>query len=60
MNKIHGWKNPFLNNAVKETVIKVVITTILTYVMNLFRLPKTWCDEISRLMEIFWWNGIDE
>lgn len=60
IKKIHGWKTLFLNNAGKETLMKVIITTILTYVMTLFRLTKTWCEEIVRLIASFWWNRRDE
>lgn len=44
----------------ERNVDKAVITTILTYVMVLFRLPKRWCEDIAKLIARFWWNGRDE
>lgn len=58
MKKLHGWKTFFLNNAGKK-LIKAVITAILTYVMTLFRLPKTSCEDIARLLARFSCNGRD-
>lgn len=56
IKKIQGWKTLFLNNAGKETLIKAVITAIPTHVITLLRLPKTWCEDILRLIARVWWN----
>lgn len=48
--KLHSWKTLFLNQEGKETLIKVVITAIPTYLMTLFRLPKTWCEDVTKLI----------
>lgn len=28
--------------------------------MTLFRFPKTWCDDIAKLIARLWWNGRDD
>lgn len=57
MKKLHGWRLVFLNKAGKEVLIKAIITVIPKYLMPLFKLPKTWCEEIAKMIERFWWNG---
>lgn len=54
--KIDGWRNKLLNNAVKEVMIKSVITSIPTYAMSVFKLPNTWCAEINAMIARFWWG----
>lgn len=39
-DKFHGWRSKTLNHAVKEVLIKAVITPILTYAMIVFFFPK--------------------
>lgn len=58
MKKLHGWKSIFLNNVGKDILIKAVVIAISTY-MTLFRLPNTWCEDIAKMIVIFWWNIID-
>lgn len=53
--KLQGWKNWLLNNAVREVLIKSIITSIPTYAMNVFQLPSTWCVEINTMISRFWW-----
>lgn len=60
IKKLHGWKSLFLNNAGKDIIINAIISTIPTYDMTLFRLPKTWCEDIEKLISKFWWNGHNE
>lgn len=56
-SKANVWKSFFLNYTGNEVLIKAVMTTTLTYIMSLFKLPKTWCTEISKLITLFWWSG---
>lgn len=38
-------------------MIKAVVQAILTYVMSVFKLPKTLCDCINSIMSRFWWSS---
>lgn len=55
-DKLHSWRNHLLNNAGKEVLIKSVITLIPTYVMNVLKLPNTWCKEVNSMIAQFWWG----
>lgn len=52
--------NHLLNHAGKEVLIKAVVTAIPTYVMNVFKLPTTWCSDINVMIARFWWGEITE
>lgn len=56
-DKINGWRNKLLNNAGKDVLIKAVVTSIPTYAMSIFQLPKTWCAEINAIIAKFWWGS---
>lgn len=47
-----------LNNAGRDVFIKVIITTIPTYAVRVFKLPITWT-EINVMIAQFWWGGSD-
>lgn len=49
-----------MNNARKEVLFKFVITTLSTYVMNVFKIPTTWCEEINSTIATFWWGARNE
>lgn len=55
--KMNGWRNNLLNNAGREVLIKAVVTSIPTYAMSIFQLPKTWCAEINAMIARFWWGS---
>lgn len=52
---MQGWKGNLLNQEGKETLIKVVIQAIPTYVMSVVQLPKTLCASLSAAVARFWW-----
>lgn len=54
--KLNRWKNLFLNEPDRETLIKAVVTGIPTCAMTFFKLPKTWCREVAALTAQFWWG----
>lgn len=56
-NKIQGWKEHYLSQAGKETLIKTVIQAIPSYIMSIFMLPKTFCNKIASLIARFWWRS---
>lgn len=59
-DKLNGWRTKTLNQAGKEVLIKSVITAIPSYVMSIFKLPKTWCSKINALIADFWWGHSTE
>ncbi|XP_074342591.1 uncharacterized protein LOC141680198 [Apium graveolens] len=54
-NRMQGWKGKILSRGGKEILINLVIEAIPSYVMSVFLLPKSLCDEIEILMNKFWW-----
>jgi hypothetical protein len=40
----------------KEVLIKSMMQTIPTYVMGVFKLPITLCDELMQMICYFWWG----
>ena len=40
----------------KEILIKSVAQVIPAYVMSVFKLPASVCDELTRLMRQYWWG----
>lgn len=50
---MNGWKEKFLSQARKVVLLKAVVQAILTYTMNVFKLPKTLCREINIMMSKF-------
>ncbi|EEF46139.1 conserved hypothetical protein [Ricinus communis] len=57
IHKIQGWKQRLLSQAGRKTLNKAVLAVIPTYTMALFKLPTSFCRQISSLMAIFWWGG---
>ena len=56
--KAEVWNKRFLSRAGKEVLLKSIIQAIPSYVMSVFLLPTTMCEEIERMMNAFWWGGI--
>jgi hypothetical protein len=44
----------------KEVLIKSVAQAIPVYVMGIFKLPRTLCDEMTQLIHYFWWGDDSE
>jgi hypothetical protein len=40
----------------KEVMIKDVAQAIPTYIMEVFKLPVTLCNELTQLIHQFWWG----
>ena len=56
--KLQGWKGTMLSRAGKEVLIKSVSQSIPTYIMGVFLLPSTLCDDLNALCAKFWWGQV--
>ena len=54
--KLAGWKEKLLSKAGKEGVIKVVAQAIPTYTMSCFKILNSLCDEMTSMIQNFWWG----
>ncbi|KAL9226062.1 hypothetical protein vseg_001914 [Gypsophila vaccaria] len=54
--KLQRWKGLFLSKAGREVLIKAVAQSIPTYVMSVFKIPSSFCDEIRSVVSRFWWG----
>lgn len=55
--RIQNLSSKLLSRAGKAVMIKNVLQTIPAYTMSCFKVPKTLCQEIERLMNAFWWKS---
>lgn len=54
--KLQEWKEKFLSQGGKEVLIKAIAMSIPTYIMSCFKLSRTLCDELGKLMACFLWG----
>ncbi|GLT31223.1 hypothetical protein SLA2020_059750 [Shorea laevis] len=55
--RISEWREQPLSRAGREVLIKSVLQSLPTYVMNLFLLPVTLCTELEHILNRYWWGG---
>ncbi|WCJ23841.1 hypothetical protein M5689_005843 [Euphorbia peplus] len=58
--RIQGLEERTLSAGGKEVMIKAVIQAIPQYIMSIFLLPDSLCQEIQGLISKFWWGGTDK
>ncbi|XP_035551737.1 uncharacterized protein LOC118349897 [Juglans regia] len=58
--KVSSWKNTFLSQAGKEVLIKVVLQSIPTFTMGVFKLSIKLCKEINIMLSKFRWGSQQE
>ena len=58
--RVMGWKEKFISKADREILIKTVAQVIPTYVMSIFKLPKSTCNNINSLLAKYWWGQTKE
>lgn len=58
--KIQGWKEKLLSKGGKEILIKAVAQAIPVYSMACYDLTKSLCDELSSMINKYWWSQIDK
>lgn len=52
-----GWSNKFLSQGGKEILLKSIAVAMHVYTMNCFKLPKSICEDIDRILANYWWNN---
>jgi hypothetical protein len=57
VRKFSNWVERNMSSRAKEVLIKSVAQAILMYVMGIFKLPRTLCDEMTQLIWYFWWGN---
>jgi hypothetical protein len=51
--KVTHWEERFMSYGAKEVLIKAVAQAIPTYMMAVFKLPATLCDEFTKMVQDF-------
>lgn len=54
--KLQGWKEKLLSQGGKEVLIKAVALSIPTYIMSCFILFHNICEDLRKMMALFWWG----
>jgi hypothetical protein len=54
--KFSSWAERYMSGGAKEVMIKSVAQAIPSYVMGVFKLPATLCDEMMQMIRYFWWG----
>jgi hypothetical protein len=54
-----AWSEKHLSTTAKEVLIKAVAQAIPTYMMSIFHLSATFCEELSRGIRSYWWGAQD-
>lgn len=55
--RIIQWGENFLSSGGKEILIKAVLQAIPVYVMGLFKLPDSMCEDLMKATRNFWWGA---
>lgn len=51
------WGDGFLAQPGREVLIKSVAQALPTYIMGVFKLPFSICDEVTRMVRSFYWGS---
>ena len=54
--RVIGWKEKNISKAGREVQIKSVAQAILTYSMNIFKIPRVVCDGMNSILAKYWWG----
>lgn len=52
--RVIQWGENLLSSGGKEVLIKAVIQAILVYVIGIFKLPESVCEDLNKLTRNFW------
>jgi hypothetical protein len=59
MKRFMEWNDGLLAQSAKEILIKAVAQAIPTYIMSVFKLPLSLCDDLTKLIRDYWWGVKD-
>jgi hypothetical protein len=51
-----AWGDSLLAQSAREILIKAIAQAIPAYVMGVFKLPLSICDELTKLICDYWWG----
>ena len=54
--KLIDWSEQYVSSGNKEILIKAVAQALPTYVISVFKLPASVCDELTRMIRQYWWG----
>jgi hypothetical protein len=55
--RIMTWGDGYPSSAGKEMLIKAIAQAIPAYIMGVFKLPMSVCDDLSRMVRNYWWGS---
>lgn len=58
--KLAGWKSKLISMTGRATLVQSCLSSVLYYVMQTTKLPKSTCDEIDKISRRFIWGGTNE
>ncbi|XP_062186766.1 uncharacterized protein LOC133890399 [Phragmites australis] len=54
--RLTNWAEKYLSSGGKEVLIKSVMQALPTYIMGVFKLSSTLCENLMQLVRNFWWG----
>ncbi|RLN35951.1 hypothetical protein C2845_PM03G26230 [Panicum miliaceum] len=57
--RVPAWSEKLLSAAGKEVLIKAVAQAIPTYIMSVFQMTKTFCEDLACGVRNYWWGDGD-
>ena len=58
--KLTGWKRLYLSKGGRLTSLKSTLSSLLTYYLSLFTVPKAVAIKLERIQRNFWWGSLEE
>jgi len=55
--RISSWSEKFLSSGAKDVLIKSIAQAIPTYMISVFQLSASVCEDLERAIRKFWWGG---
>lgn len=60
LNKLTNWQNKLFSCGGKKVIIKAVAQAVSAYVMSVFKIPQSICDDIQKAIAKFWWGSLEK
>lgn len=55
-SRLPGWQGKIINQEGRSTQIQAVLSSMATFHMNYFRMPKKTIQALNRIQRQYWWN----